>query len=88
MRAAALLAALLLLAATAEAQRGPRDPRELETFLDGAVPALLESYDVPGLVISVVANGRTLLAKPATVLCSKRSFGDSCKPAWFARAII
>jgi CubicO group peptidase (beta-lactamase class C family) len=60
---AGLLAAILLLAAPAAAERGPRDPRELETFLDGAVPALLESYDVPGLVISVVANGRTLLAK-------------------------
>ena len=28
-----------------------------------AVPALLETHDVPGLVVSVVADGRTLLAK-------------------------
>jgi CubicO group peptidase (beta-lactamase class C family) len=54
---------LLGVASAATAERGPRDPRELETFLEGAVPALLETYDVPGLVISVVGDGRMLLAK-------------------------
>jgi CubicO group peptidase (beta-lactamase class C family) len=53
----------LALAAGAEPAPGPSDPREAEAFFDGAVPALLEAYHVPGLVLSVVRDGRVLLAK-------------------------
>ena len=63
--ACALLCALLplgTLAARAEPE-GPSDPRELEAFLDGVVPALLDGHSAPGLVISVVRDGRVLLAK-------------------------
>jgi len=65
MKAGLVLAlALAALAAPAAAEReGPSDPRELEAFLDGVVPALLEGYHAPGLVISVVRDGRVLLAK-------------------------
>jgi len=61
----ALAAALLALAgaAAAEPAPGPSDPREVESFFDGAVPALLEAYHVPGLVLSVVRDGQVLLAK-------------------------
>ncbi|MEN8159340.1 MAG: serine hydrolase domain-containing protein, partial [Myxococcota bacterium] len=62
-RALLLATAISFAAAAADAQSGPRDARELETFLDGAVPALLSTHDVPGLVVSVVADGRKLLAK-------------------------
>jgi len=61
--ACALLCALLALAAPARAADGPTDPRELEAFLDGVVPALLDGYHAPGLVVSVVRDGRVLLAK-------------------------
>ena len=59
------IAALLTLAPAASAQPapGPSDPREVEAFFDGAVPALLEAYHVPGLVLSVVRDGQVLLAK-------------------------
>jgi len=63
---AALAATLLALAAAAsgaEPGEGPSDPREVEAFFDGAVPALLEAYHVPGLVLSVVSDGRVVLAK-------------------------
>jgi CubicO group peptidase (beta-lactamase class C family) len=64
---AALSAALaaLALAGSAGAQPapGPADAREAEAFFDGAVPALLEAYHVPGLVLSVVRDGQLLLAK-------------------------
>jgi CubicO group peptidase (beta-lactamase class C family) len=66
MRARALLAGAwlgLAAAAAAEPAPGPSDPREVEAFFDGAVPALLESYHAPGLVLSVVRDGRVLLAK-------------------------
>ncbi len=62
---ALLLAVLLAPAAAASAQPapGPSDPREVEAFFEGAVPALLEAYHVPGLVLSVVRDGELLFAK-------------------------
>jgi CubicO group peptidase (beta-lactamase class C family) len=59
------IAALLAFAPAAVAQPapGPSDPREAEAFFDGAVPALLEVYRVPGLVLSVVRDGQLLFAK-------------------------
>jgi CubicO group peptidase (beta-lactamase class C family) len=65
MRAHAFVCALGLLATPAPAaeREGPTDPRELEAFLDGLVPALLDTYHAPGLVISVVRDGKVLLAK-------------------------
>jgi CubicO group peptidase (beta-lactamase class C family) len=61
--AAALLLVAVAGAAAAEPAPGPREPREVEAFFDGVVPALLEEYHVPGLVLSVVADGRVVLAK-------------------------
>jgi CubicO group peptidase (beta-lactamase class C family) len=62
---AAIAAALVALAAAAGAETapGPSDTREAEAFFDGVVPALLEAYHVPGLVLSVVRDGRVVLAK-------------------------
>jgi CubicO group peptidase (beta-lactamase class C family) len=65
-RKAGVAAALLLLLAASAAgaePEGPREPREVEAFFDGVVPALLEQHHVPGLVLSVVADGRVFLAK-------------------------
>ncbi len=39
------------------------DAGELAVFLDGAVPALLESDEVPGMTVSVVRDGEVLFAK-------------------------
>ena len=60
---AALSIGLCAAAAPAEAAPGPSEPREVEAFFDGAVPALLDTYHVPGLVLSVVRDGRVLFAK-------------------------
>lgn len=62
-RALAALVFVLASAAVAEPAAGPRDPREVEAFFDGAVPSLLEAYHVPGLVLSVVRDGELLFAK-------------------------
>jgi CubicO group peptidase (beta-lactamase class C family) len=59
------LAALLLVLAPAsrgEPAAGPRDAAEARAFFDGVVPALLEAFHVPGLVLSVVRDGRVLFA--------------------------
>jgi CubicO group peptidase (beta-lactamase class C family) len=63
--ALALGASLLALGAGAGAAPapGPRDPAAAEAFSDGAVPALLETFHVPGLVLAVVRDGELLLAK-------------------------
>jgi CubicO group peptidase (beta-lactamase class C family) len=64
-RARAVLAALLLVLAPpagGEPAPGPRDAAEARAFFDGVVPALLEAYHVPGLVLSVVRDGRVLFA--------------------------
>lgn len=42
---------------------GPRNPLELEAWLDGSVESALEAYHVPGAVVSVVRDGEILLAK-------------------------
>jgi len=55
--------ALSIAPAAAAEPAGPSDPSELEAFLDGLVPALLDTYHAPGLVLSVVKDGRVLLAK-------------------------
>lgn len=39
------------------------EPRDLESFLDGAIPSQLEAYHIPGATVSVVSNGQLLLAK-------------------------
>jgi CubicO group peptidase (beta-lactamase class C family) len=39
------------------------DPAELESFMDGAVEALLESCKVPGATVSVVKDGEVFFAK-------------------------
>lgn len=59
----AIAAGLAVSASHAEPAPGPRDPREVEAFFDGAVPALLEAYHAPGLVLSVVRDGEVLLTK-------------------------
>jgi CubicO group peptidase (beta-lactamase class C family) len=63
MRGAAALLLLAAAGAAAEPPPGPSEPREVEAFFDGVVPALLEAHHVPGLVLSVVADGRVVLAK-------------------------
>ena len=45
------------------ATRGPRDPAELEAFLDGLMTAWMRDKHVAGITISVVRDGRVLLAK-------------------------
>jgi len=54
---------LALLAAGPTQALGPEDPAELEAFLDGAVPALMETHHAPGAVVVVVKDGRVFLAK-------------------------
>ncbi len=66
MRARSAWAGLLIAVAEAAGSgpaSGPSDPREIEAFFDGSVPALLEAYHVPGLVLSVVRDGKVLFAK-------------------------
>lgn len=69
-----LLLAVLLPASSAIAQggaagqpagprRGPTDPVELEAFLDGVMAASLADKHVAGATVSVVRDGRLLLAK-------------------------
>jgi CubicO group peptidase (beta-lactamase class C family) len=59
------LGVLTLLAAPAGAQAplGPRDPREVEAFFDGLIPALLAVHHAPGAVVSVVRDGQVLFEK-------------------------
>ena len=45
------------------ATRGPRDPAELEAFLDGLMTAWMRDKHVAGITVSVVRDGRILLAK-------------------------
>lgn len=48
--------------AHAEAE-GPRDPNELETFLDGFFAAAMQQYHAPGLVFVMVKDGEVFLSK-------------------------
>jgi CubicO group peptidase (beta-lactamase class C family) len=48
---------------TGHAATGPSDPAELESFIDGAMAALMESHEVPGATISVVKDGEVFFAK-------------------------
>ncbi len=58
-----LLALSIAVPASAQELRLPRNPAELEAFFDGLLPALMESYHVPGAVLAVVADGRVILEK-------------------------
>lgn len=40
-----------------------RDPRELETFLDGVISKQMREDHIPGASVSVVKDGRLLFAK-------------------------
>ncbi|NIM90743.1 MAG: serine hydrolase [Candidatus Aminicenantes bacterium] len=44
-------------------RQGPTDPDELESFLDGIMAVHLESYHIAGATLSVVKDGKILLAK-------------------------
>lgn len=49
--------------APAAAAQGPADVKELEAFMDQVIEGNLEAYDIPGATVSVVKDGRLLLAK-------------------------
>lgn len=57
------LSLLLVPSAGARAQGGPIDPAELQAFLDKEIGSYLAKAKVPGAVVSVVQDGRVLLAK-------------------------
>jgi len=42
---------------------GPRDPRELEAFIDGIMAAHKEAHHIAGATVSVVVDGQILFAK-------------------------
>jgi len=45
------------------AMRGPRDPGEVEAFLDGLMAAYMRDKHIAGITVSVVRDGQILLAK-------------------------
>jgi CubicO group peptidase (beta-lactamase class C family) len=45
------------------ATRGPRDPAEVEAFMDGLMAAWMRDKHVAGVTVSVVRDGQILLAK-------------------------
>jgi CubicO group peptidase (beta-lactamase class C family) len=47
----------------ASASRGPSDGWEVEKFMDGAIGQQLEDREIPGATVSVVKDGKVLLAK-------------------------
>jgi CubicO group peptidase (beta-lactamase class C family) len=49
--------------ASATKEVGPTDPAELEAFLAGLLPALMDTYHVPGAVFVMVKDGETFFAK-------------------------
>ena len=49
--------------ARAVAEIGPTDPAELEAFLAGLLPSLMETHHVPGAVFVMVKNGEIFFAK-------------------------
>ena len=44
-------------------RQGPQDPAELETYLEGLIPSLMETHHIPGAVMIVVKDGEIFLAK-------------------------
>lgn len=48
---------------TAPATRGPRDPAEVETFMDGVLAAWMRDKHIAGITVSVVRDGKLLFAK-------------------------
>lgn len=45
------------------AQDGPVDPAEMETFFDGYLAEQMDLYHIPGVVISVVKDGKVFFSK-------------------------
>jgi len=60
---AAPLAEANAAAPTAPAVRGPRDPAEVEAFLDGVLKVWMREKHIAGVTVSVVRDGKVLLAK-------------------------
>ena len=62
-----IIAILLLFSAfparTTQAQETPIDPSELEAFLDDFITTQLETYQIPGAAVVIVADGKVLLTK-------------------------
>jgi CubicO group peptidase (beta-lactamase class C family) len=65
MRGLILALTLSMLVASAEGagRMGPTDPDELEAFLAGLLPALMESYHVPGAIFVMVKEGEIFFAR-------------------------
>jgi CubicO group peptidase (beta-lactamase class C family) len=59
----ALVAVLAMRTAAAASPPSLYDVPALEAFLDGAVEALLETREVPGISVAIVKEGRVLLEK-------------------------
>ncbi len=59
----ALVAVLAMRTAAAASPPSLYDVPALEAFLDGAVEALLETREVPGISVAIVKEGRVLLVK-------------------------
>jgi CubicO group peptidase (beta-lactamase class C family) len=59
----AIALVLLIAPARAQAEPGPRDPAELEAFLAGLLPSLMETHFVPGAVFVMVKGGEIFFAK-------------------------
>jgi CubicO group peptidase (beta-lactamase class C family) len=62
-RSLILLFSSLLFCPAAADGAGPTDRAELEGFVDGAMRALMQTHQVPGATISVVADGEIIFAK-------------------------
>ncbi|MCX6080470.1 MAG: serine hydrolase [Chloroflexi bacterium] len=44
-------------------QGGPSDPAEMEAFFDSYLANQMDSYHIPGVVISVVKDGKVFFSK-------------------------
>ena len=63
-----LVTVILSAADTASAQssepiKGPSDPAEVKTFVDGLMNGYLEKYNISGAIVAVVGGGQTLYAQ-------------------------
>ena len=59
----AIAFSLMTTPATAFDEVGPTDPAELEVFLAGLLPSMMETHHVPGAVFVMVKNGEIFFAK-------------------------
>ena len=50
-------------AQSADARRGPTDPREVEAFLDGLMEGQMKAKNIAGATVAVVRDGRILFSK-------------------------